>query len=356
MEEGLLAKFCGCDRAQAPGWAAMDERIVALYGDAKPLHYGTTEPVALGGGDPIEAISAYVADDEAPHWHLLSFGMSELYDKLAPAPDVSGHGFELTMRLPWSEGDEKIPEWSMHVLQALASYVFTTKAPFAPGHYMDFGGALDGGGGAISAVAFVEDPTLGSLVTPNGFMRFLQVVGITADEHEVMMDWDPAGVLDLIARRDRMMVTDVGRRSVLADPAAKAELSARLEREGSTMAGAHGGDLRWEHGDDGVVVTVGAMYVPTLLRGLRRRVPFALDFKLESLERQLLLSPGDAVGIAADERRVELVLPHDAARALADSVRPERGMYRCADVDGLTIVVEPTEIPDESGRIAEVIG
>jgi suppressor of fused-like protein len=357
MKEGLQGRFCSCDRSAAPGWAALDDRIVAVYGDLEPQYYGTTDPIALGGIDPVEAISAYLIDEPVPHWHLVSFGMSELYDKTYPAPDVSGFGFELTMRVLCTDGERGAPPWAMNMMQMLAQYVHATKIIFEPGDHMDCAGPIDPNSASnLTAVAFVDDPTLGSLETPNGFTRFLQVVGITADEHEVMMDWDPQAVLDMIAERDPMMLTDLSRPSLRSDPAVAAVIERRLQHEPSTASGAHGGDVRWQQGDGGVVVTLGAFYVKALRRGLLRRAAFDQPYLLEGEGRALRLMPSSDVAIAANDQLLDVLLTKDAARALAAAVKPKRGSYTCSEVAGLTVKIAPTEIKDDAGNVAEVIG
>ena len=358
MQEGLLAKFfCDCDRADAPGWAAMDDRLAAVYGDAEPLYFGTSDPMTFGGTDPLEAISVYSVDGPAPHWHLVSFGSSELYHKEFNKPDISGFGFELTMRIVRRSGERSPPSWAMTLLQSLALFVRETTVAFVPGNHLDVGSPLapDSDTG-LRAVCFVDDQQLGSLETPNGFMRFLQVVGVTADEVDAMLDWDAQGVIDLLAELDPMMLTDLDRPSLFDDAALAAQIRARMDREGASASFDSGGDVRWEKDGDGVVVTLGALYVKAPLRGLRRRIPFERDYVLRARGRQLKLSPAGQVALSASDELLELKLTDAAAQTLADSVQDQRGLYRCSAVPGLTIIVEPIEIKDAEGHIVEVIG
>ncbi|MFV2172583.1 suppressor of fused domain protein [Actinomadura sp. LOL_016] len=53
----------------------------------------------LGGPDPLDGISVYPRADPVPHWHFVSYGMSELYEKTSSNADESGWGFEFTFRL-----------------------------------------------------------------------------------------------------------------------------------------------------------------------------------------------------------------------------------------------------------------
>src|SRR5205085_6424241 len=67
--------------SDAPGREAIDAACADLYDDQEPLHWAPALPHRLGGKDPLDAISAYRAEQEFPHWHLISYGLSELYMK-----------------------------------------------------------------------------------------------------------------------------------------------------------------------------------------------------------------------------------------------------------------------------------
>jgi hypothetical protein len=66
----------------------------------------------------IDGVSVYRAARPA-HWHLVTFGLSELYAKESDEPAVSGWGFELTMRVPRQRGDQA-PLWALGLLQGIA--------------------------------------------------------------------------------------------------------------------------------------------------------------------------------------------------------------------------------------------
>jgi len=94
----------------------------------------------LGGPDPLDGISAYVRTEPVPHWHYISYGMSELYEKESDNPEQSGWGFEFTFRLARNPADHEIPLWPANLMQNLARYVFqsgnwfglvTTSTPMA---------------------------------------------------------------------------------------------------------------------------------------------------------------------------------------------------------------------------------
>lgn len=353
---------CKCAAADAPGWAAIDERLKAVYGAAPEKFFESTASKAEGGDDPLEGIAVYRADDPYPHWHLVALGLTELFDKMWNKPEVSGWGFELTFRVACDPDDESPPPWALALMQSLARYVDVTGRPFAPAQHMDAFGPLDPETDtALTAVCFAEDPVLGTFETPNGLVRFLQIVGISADERALVLEWDAASFMDVLTEHDPMLVTDLGRPSLLDDPATAEQLRARADAEGSSVARAFVDALRWEPSDGGIDLVIGALHVAALERGLARRVAVGKGYELltsdeEGRERVLVLSPGSAERIAASEERLELTLTPPQARDLAREIGGLRGRYEAASVPAIAIVVEPTEIRDDDDEVVEVIG
>jgi len=351
---------CKCSAADAPGWSALDERMRAVYEAAPDVFFEATDPKAAGGDDPLEGIAAYRATDPVPHWHLIALGLSELFDKRWNKPEISGWGFELTFRVARDPDEETPPGWALALVNSVARYVDVTGRPFAPAQHMDAFGSLDPEtDSALTALCFAEDPVLGSLETPNGFVRFLQMVGISADERALILDWDADAFMDVLVEHDPMLVTDLGRPSLLDDPVLAAQLRARSEAEGSSIGGAFVDTMRWEPSNTGVDLVIGAMHVPALKRGLRRRVAVGKGYELttqgEEGQRVLVLSPGEE-RLAPSQERFELTLSKAQALALADELGQLRGRYETSALPAVAVVVEPTEIRNDDDEIIEVVG
>src|SRR5207247_650469 len=100
-----------------------------------PMHYGPVQKYAEGGNDPLDGVSVYKNLDP-PHWHYITFGLSELYEKESDIPDVSGFGFELTFRLACKPEADSPPIWAVKFLQSLAKYVVNRRRGFDVGHYI----------------------------------------------------------------------------------------------------------------------------------------------------------------------------------------------------------------------------
>ena len=344
------------DDVEAPGWDAIDGAFEALYGDQEPLHWGTIIRWSLGGPDPLDGLSAYRVEEPVPHWHLVGYGLSELYEKTSEHEDQSGWGFELTMRLRRKDDEKSPPGWALSVLQNLSRYVATTGNTFAAGHHMDLNGPIAlGTETEIRAVAFAEDPELPPLDTPNGKLQFVQVVGLTPDELKAIQRWDATRFLGILERRHPKHVLDLERRSILDDPMTQAEVEVSIEAEGSSMGGVYVAALAWKDAAEGATLELGALYVTSLIDLLRGRTRHSRFFSMDGPAQRLSVTPGEVAARAVDGETLSLMLPPGLAAELAGRLQPTRGRYAWPEV-GMTIVVEPTEITGASGDVEAVIG
>lgn len=198
---------------EAPGWDAIDAALRGLYGDQQPRHVGYNPPMALSAN--LQGCSAF---RNRGHWHYISYGLSCLYrPDPADDPQTSGWGFELTMRVP-DHGESDPPGWPFTMINELAKHVNGNAAPVATGHRIDLRAAVtghpnvpDAPATGLTVFAVTEDVELAAIDTPNGAVSFLQLVGITSAEKELMLAAGTASVLDDLAARDPMLLTDPDR-------------------------------------------------------------------------------------------------------------------------------------------------
>ena len=197
------------------GWDAIDRTLAGLYGDQKPIHFGTVQRYAEGGSEPLDGISAYASAQPA-HWHFVTFGLTELGGKESPVPDVSGWGFELTLRLPREAQSPEPPRWALVFLQKLARFVFNTGEPFSEGDYIDMGGTITGSNDTdLTALVFASDPQLPPIQTLNGSVAFLQAIGVTQAEYEWVLQHGVAAWVERFAQGNPLLVTEPGRQSTV---------------------------------------------------------------------------------------------------------------------------------------------
>ena len=201
----------------APGWAAIDGALARLYPRQVPHQFASQRAYELDGESPLPAIAVY--EGQRPdHWHFVTYGLSELFEKTSDDPARSGFGFELTLRTPRAAGETSPPSWPLRALQGLGRYVLGTRLGFDTGHCADLGGPIaQGSDSELTCLALVPDPLLGQISTPFGALLFLQVVGLTPDELAAMQRLDHEGVVNLLAELDFHGITDPARSSYFKD-------------------------------------------------------------------------------------------------------------------------------------------
>jgi len=199
----------------APGWSAIDAALERLYGDAVPLHVAPELPSYLGGAEALDGISIYARDEPVPHWHLISYGMSELYEKHTDNPVDSGWGFEFTLRAVRRSDASGPPAWAVMLIQQLSAYVLATGEWFAPGQTMRPGGlTLGDRPSRLTTIGFTVDSELGTIPTPFGGLAFLQIVALTDAEYAAIDDGNAQAVLDAIGEKVPLHVIDPARPSL----------------------------------------------------------------------------------------------------------------------------------------------
>jgi hypothetical protein len=350
------------DDPGAPGWDAIDQALAPLYAGQEPRHYGTLIGYELGGPDPIRGISAYRRTDPVPHWHFITYGFSELFGKEAEDPEVSGWGFELTMRVTDDTDAEEPPAWVLNFLQNLGRYVFGSGNVFSDGDYLNANGPISlESETLLRAVAFTQDPELPPIDTPNGRVEFLQVVGITNDEEFALKQWKTRSVLEVFQEHLPLLVTDLGRASLLGIADMRERLAAGRAAEGSNTGFVFVDTLAWEEKKrllrtPEVQLTIGAQQVNEMLGLLPYRLPFGKDFTMAGRECAIVFASGDGNRHAVDGTTLRLELAPDTLTELLSILVPREGEYRPGSFPGLVFQVRKTEIRDPEGNVIQVIG
>ena len=186
---------------EAPGWDAIDVVLEARYPGIEPFHVSPGVGPYLGGG--VQGISAYPAEG---HWHLVTYGLSELYVKETDNPEISGFGYEMTLRIPRDELEDRPPDWAFVLLERVA-LTQRQGTDYVLGSRLHVGGPIDGEYSPLTVLVFTPDEQLGTITTPNGQVEFLQLVGVTPDEAERMKESSTAEVLAEMATTNPLLVT-----------------------------------------------------------------------------------------------------------------------------------------------------
>ncbi|MBN3527243.1 suppressor of fused domain protein [Paenibacillus apiarius] len=345
------------------GWDAIDQELSKIYGEQEPKHYGTYMPYALGGPDPLDGISAYKADRPNPHWHFVTYGFSELYDKESDNTEDSGYGFELTFRLTRKEEEEEPPAWALNLLQNMGRYVFNSGNVFRAGDYLDANGPIClESDTQLTALAFVNDPELAAIDTPNGRVQFLQMIGITGDELEAMQTWNTLGVLSTGLQYMPYYITDLERASLLRISAVSEAVHTGMEQEGSNTGFLFVSQLAWEPGKKGWLsktpstLKLGAKQAEIIGKLLRGRIMKGNKLSLVGSGVRVVFDPGEKPGCISGEDEVRFVLDDVTAAEFSKRLLPKESIFEIPSLKGIAIQIVKTNITDNEGNVVKVIG
>ena len=336
------------------GFDAIAEVMHRLYPDQDGLYYGTIIPYTLGGDDPLDGVEIWKSEHSIPHWHYVTYGFTELYEKESEDPEVSGYGFELTFRL--KRGKEKQPPtWPVSLLQNLARYVFSSGNAFGPGHHMNANGpiALETDT-QLTALGFRTDPELGELDTPNGHFMFLQVVGLTEDEMDAMMCWNGEKFLVELERQIPLCITDLSRLSMMENPSLRAAWQAGMNLDGSSTGFLYMDELEAKLENGHSALRLGAGHDQTLVRMLRARVGKGRTLFLQSRNQAVMLRPGKQANVHEKDGLPVLTLTKEALEELCGVLQPHARTYALSTFP-MTVELTPTTIMDRNGNVIKVI-
>lgn len=349
------------DQESTVGWDAIDAALSPLYGGQEPKHFAAPVPWILGGPDPLQGISVWKRLAPVPHWHFITYGLSELYAKESEDAAVSGYGIELTFRLRCAATDTETPAWPLNLLQNLARYIFKTGNVFASGHWMNANGpiALETDTELVS-IAFVSDPELPAIETPNGHLAFLQLVGLTIDEEQAIKRWNAEKLMAAFAPHMPLWITDLGRTSLLAEPEVSASVDEGSARDGSSTGFLFTEALGWGSRkrifrSALVTVQLGAAQVEELITLLSLRLPFGQDMRMAGPQAMLLFAPAEQDSVIDQATELHIALSPATLAAFASILRPVAGTY---EVPGLDIrwEVQQSLIRDGHGAVIRTVG
>lgn len=263
-----------------------------------------------------------------PHWLFITTGLWH-------------RGVELCLKVPQRAEDVGPPAWALDTVRTLVGHaasadgppltsaqVLTLGAPFAPGSEM-------------TSFAFVDESTLGSVVTPHDTVHPLLAVGLTRDEERIVREWSPTALLDVLAQADALLATDIERSSLLLSPRARLHIEQRVEREGSSLS------VMWAQrsslvaaGPAAATWTLSSDAVETFVSLLKGRIGHHRGFAVHTTgSASVDVAPADrpSLTLTGDAGRIELSQP--AARALRAALRPRAGRYAIESLPELTIEV-----------------
>jgi hypothetical protein len=188
----------------AVGWLAIDKELERLYPNQEPQHFTTVIKYMVGGEDPLDGLSIYESKNQTNHFHIVSYGFTNLYyDEECAGLEFSNWGFKLTFRIKKINNEVASDQiWALNLMQNLAKYVFGSNQLIDECHTINANGSIRVGYESnITALLFLNDPELGIIETPHGQVQFLQIVGLTTKEYEdLKQNPNPNRALELIEK------------------------------------------------------------------------------------------------------------------------------------------------------------
>ncbi len=345
------------------GWDAIDEAVERIYGEQEPKHYGTLISYALGGSDPLDGISVYTSESPLPHWHFVTYGFSELYEKESDYAEESGYGFELTFRLVKEKGEEEPPAWALSLLQNMGRYVFNSGNVFRAGDYLDANGPIClGADTRLTALAFIADPEVDAIDTPNGQVQFLQMVGITNDELEAMQIWNTIGVLSAGSSHLPSYITDLNRGSLLSDEAVSATVHNGIEQDGSNTGFLFVDQLDWTVGKkrwlrkSPSILTIGAKQAEIIGKLIRGRLLKDRQLTLVGPDVRVVFEGGEQSAYSEKPDEVRIRLDDHTVAEMSKKLLPKQSEFEVPVKDGMTLRIVQTKITDQEGNVVKTIG
>ncbi len=195
------------DEEWTPGWDEISDAFNKIYGKQKPEHFGTVLPsrAMFGGKEYLDGYSAYISDKG--YSHIVTFGMSELYTvEESLGNEFSKWGYEMTIKLKNEKPNDCV--WAMNMMGNLARYTFQTERWFEPNQYVGTiqnpqSINLSQPDSKITSLLIVNDTEIETRQTIYGELAFLQLVGITTDElNAIIEDTSKISVLLNRLRKD----------------------------------------------------------------------------------------------------------------------------------------------------------
>jgi len=334
------ATAAGMGTFPEPGRVAIDRALDALYPTLLDHRMGL-QPAPGEEWPPLEEVVAYRCLTPEPHWHYVSYGLSELREKVSENAERSGFGIELTLRL--ADASETLPVWPIHYLRWLAKLVWGDGNPYGEGHSLPLPrGILDDVSPGVEGAGFVLDSRLGRVATSTGAVKFLQVLPLTGDEYTLMGRWDAVQVFAELRHQDSELLWRVGRGSILAGPR-REQILAAAARDGSSQEVDFTSALTW----DTRVIALDALNRHIVLKFLRYRLKYGRPARVHSEEKTLHIEPGPA-RLELSRAEARLTVPPERAEQLARELE-QAGSGTTVSLDGREVFrlldLVPLDVP-----------
>lgn len=315
----------GKDAPRAPTEAQRRQALQAAHDAAAIKLWGTPAPVVSRVG--AVALQAGPVARGRPHWLFLTRG-------LAPT------GAELALRVLRHKDELVPPAWAVALLEGLTARTLSRDLRVDVDQCVQLAeGVAPGSGTELVALACTPDPELPTLATAHEQVPVRLVVPVTADEARVMREWSPVGLVEVLARVDPLLLTDLERPSLLASPRARALIEQRVEREGSSLSSMTAAKSQVVRAGDTVTWTLSADAVDSVVSLLKGRTGHLRPFSVVSGATRVTVLSADAPRVEVKAKELTLGVSQVAARQLRAQLRARPGTYSVEVLPNFAVAV-----------------
>lgn len=262
-----------------------------------------------------------------PHWHLLTFGLGL-------------SGFELSLRVQKLKEELAAPAWAVALLTGLIERV---KAGALAGDTNQVlllaSGVAPGTDSEHAGLVLTPDPEGGALQADGHTVPVFLCVPVTRDEARAVREWSPAGLVEVLARVDPLLISDLERPSLLQSPRARVLIDQRMEREGSSLSTMTAATSELAKSGAGVTWKLSADAVDTLVSLLKGRIGHLRPFSVVSDGTRVEFLSAEAPSFSLDGQTLVVKLSLVAARQLRSQLRAKAGSYTFDLLPNFTLVV-----------------
>lgn len=342
------------------GESTIEQALLEAYPGSAPVRFALEERERLD----FAGCLALRVEKPVPHWVVVSRGFTELGEKVEEDPEVSGWGFELTCRLP-ARTEEPDFGWILGWMQSISVQLSEKVSTLEPYQHLPVWRPRSED--ELAAVVVVDDAELRPTRSQNGYFTFLQMVGITAGEHQALDDWDARGVVNLIRQRDPLLLTDARRASYLRDPTFARAVEDGREREGSSKGVHHNVAMFWIATPQEIQIHLSVEAARIVKAAMKARLAHGNPMHLFGERRRIVRADGSLavraqlnVVLYPEKGRSEIALGDDGSKTCAVRVSADAraelvnmpdapGSYVFPKLEGVRFVVVTAERLREPG-------
>lgn len=304
LEQVLAGRTAALETALKRAFGAVPLRVFELSSHTAQVRF-----IAVGG-------------TAKPLWHMMTSGLL-------------AHGAEISFRVMRARGETVPPPWLRTFFTSLIGRA--ADGALTEGQVLHFDEKFGTGLAEIDtdmqAVALGIDPLF-------ALPQVLLAVGLTRDEERLVREWSPQGFLEVLARIEPSLTTDLERPSSLVSPRTRGVIESRVSAEGSSLGVLQVTSSEVSSSPDGELTwSLAADAIETVLSLVKGRIGHLRPFSVKTANSTVDLIPADFPSVERVEGRLTIKLSQPAARQVRATLKAKPGQYRFEALPKLTLDV-----------------